>query len=590
MTQALSQSIKPFQRWNSPALWILLFSLGLSFFVGRAVPPTWTLEKIQLDVHESLDGLVYEWRGEELPLSGLTDWQEAELHRDRFDDFNRDHIEPPIKEEFVYQDSPAAQAGYYKLVAKHHWQFWSLLPALVAVVLCWVTREPISSLFAGIVAGAFLLQKYDLTDAVLVESLGTKSSAGVLLLYLWLLGGLMGIWSRTGAARAFAEWMARHLVKGPKTAKLAAWFLGILFFQGGTISAVLVGTTVKPLADREGVSHEELAYVVDSTGSPIASQLAFNAWPGYVQGFIYVAGVSWLATEADRLRFFFQSVPFCFYAIFAVIGTFLLSIEKAPFLGRRMRDAIKRSRDTGALDAADAEPLAARELTENRVPEGFKSSPLDFVIPLGLLVAIAVGTFISSGSPQVRWAFGAAVLTAGLLALLRGMSLRVLMEGFTDGLKGVVGGAFILMLAITIGAISKEAGGGTWMVDLLGESLPYWLLPVILQAMTMLISFSTGSSWGTYAVAFPLAMPLSWAIANAQGLAHPEFYMTICFATVMDGSVFGDQCSPISDTTVLSSMCTGCDLMDHVRTQIPQATVAAVLAGICWTAAVLLFA
>jgi len=119
---------------------------------------------------------------------------------------------------------------------------------------------------------------------------------------------------------------------------------------------------------------------------------------------------------------------------------------------------------------------------------------------------------------------------------------------------------------------------------MLGETLPFWLLPVMLQLLTMIIAFSTGTSWGTYAVAFPLAMPLAWAVANSAGLSHPEFFMTVCFAAVMDGSVYGDQCSPISDTTVLSSMCTGCDLMDHVKTQLPQASVAAFLAAICSTA------
>jgi len=147
----------------------------------------------------------------------------------------------------------------------------------------------------------------------------------------------------------------------------------------------------------------------------------------------------------------------------------------------------------------------------------------------------------------------------------------------------VVVGSVILMLAVTIGAISKEVGGGIYLVELIGERWPYWLLPVSLQAMTMIIAFSTGTSWGTYAVAFPLAMPLAWAVANAQGVGHPQLFMTLCFAAVMDGSVFGDQCSPISDTTVLSSMASGCDLMDHVRTQLPQASVAALLAGVAWT-------
>jgi Na+/H+ antiporter NhaC len=163
------------------------------------------------------------------------------------------------------------------------------------------------------------------------------------------------------------------------------------------------------------------------------------------------------------------------------------------------------------------------------------------------------------------------------------------MTGVIDGMKGVVGVSVILLIAIVIGAISNETGGGTYMVELLGSTLPFWILPVLLQVITMTVAFSTGTSWGTYAVAFPLAMPLAWAVANAQGVAHPELYMMICFAAVMDGSVYGDQCSPISDTTVLSAMCTGTDLMDHVKTQIPQATFAAFLAAILWTVVTVVF-
>jgi Na+/H+ antiporter NhaC len=472
---------------------------------------------------------------------------------------------------------------YYQLLAKRHWGYWSLLPALVAVVLCWLTKEPVTSLLGGVVSGALVLGRYDLTGEVLIPSLATTSAAGVLLLYLWLLGGLMGVWSRTGAAQAFAEFMTIRFVRGPRSAKLVAWGLGVIFFQGGTISTVLVGTTVKPIADKENISHEELAYIVDSTASPIASQLAFNAWPGYVQAFIFVSGVSFLATEADRIAFFFQSVPFCFYAIFAVLGTFLLSIDKPLFLGKQLGAAIERSRTTGQLDGEGADPLSSKELESSNIPEGYTPHVIEFFLPLGALIGIAIGTFIYGGSPNVQWAFGVALLLASGMALAKGMSLKDLLSGFQDGIKGVVLGSVILLLAMTIGGLSKEIGGGTFLVEQLGDSIPYFLLPVLLQVLTMVIAFSTGTSWGTYAVAFPLAMPLAWAVAGANGLAHPELFMTLCFAAVMDGSVFGDQCSPISDTTVLSSMCTGCDLMDHVKTQIPQASVAAGLAAICWT-------
>ena len=562
---------------------LFAFALIASAVVGWMVPPSWTVEQLRLDVQTDAAGATYYILEDERVYFQAVPQAEAVLNAAQPPPPG---AEPAAKVEFVATTEVVAgetHTVYQKLEAKRHWGWFSLLPALVAVMLCWLTKEPVTALLGGIVSGALILGGYDITGDVLIPSIATTKSAGIVVLYLWLLGGLMGIWSRTGAAQAFAEFMTIHFVRGPRTAKLVAWSLGVIFFQGGTVSTVLVGTTVKPIADKERVSHEELAYVVDSTASPIASQIAFNAWPGYVQAFIFVAGVGFLATEADRISFFFSSVPFCFYAILAVLGTLLLSIEKPIFLGKGMAAAMERSRTTGQLDAPDADPLSPEELQASNVPEGYKPNVIEFFLPLGALIATAVSTFIITGSPNVHWAFGVALLLAGGMALAKGMSLKNLLAGFHDGIKGVVLGSVILLLAITIGGINKDTGGGIFLVEQLGGAIPYFLLPVILQVMTIVIAFSTGTSWGTYAVAFPLAMPLAWAVAGAQGLSHPELYMTLCFAAVMDGSVYGDQCSPISDTTVLSSVCTGCDLMDHVKTQIPQASIAAVMASILWT-------
>ncbi|WP_252176304.1 Na+/H+ antiporter NhaC family protein [Endozoicomonas sp. 4G] len=481
-------------------------------------------------------------------------------------------------------------AGHLELLKPvSHYGIWSLLPGLITIALCLFTREPLTALLGGIVIGAFMLGRYDLTDKVLIPNLAKEGSATILLLYLWLLGGLLGVWSKTGAAQAFAKFMTQHFVKGQRSAKLVAWLLGIFFFQGGTISTVLVGTTVRPIADKAKVSHEEMSYIVDSTASPVASVLAFNAWPLYIQGLIFVPGVSFLATEADRLNFFFSSVPFSFYSIFAVTGTLLLSLNITCLSGKLIKQAHKRVLTTGELDAKGARPLGASELQTTKVPDHYSPHVLEFIIPLVSLIAIAVLTFVYSGTPKVNWAFGTALLLSAAIAMAKGMSLADVVEGFGDGLKGVVLASVILMLAMTIGSISKEIGGGLYVVSLLGERLTFWLLPVILQLITMLIAFSTGTSWGTYAITFPLAMPLAWAIAQSQSVANPELFMMICFATVLNGSVFGDQCSPISDTTILSSMTTGCDLMDHVKSQIIPAIFAASLAACLWTAVAYFF-
>ncbi|MBG91099.1 MAG: sodium:proton antiporter [Actinobacteria bacterium] len=569
---------------------LIIILLGLSAYLGRFVSPSATLTHHRLQVTMDDDRSFYIERGERVYFESMSVPSMVYLSDDYLGHWQMVRDSGMSFPRVVSTYASDGQLDYYKIDLKRHFGVWSFLPAIIAILFCWILREPMSSLFLGIVSAALLLGKYDVMNMVLIERLGTESVAAILILYLWLLGGLLGIWSKTGASHAFAQWMSANFVRGPRSAKLVAWGMGVLFFQGGTISTVLVGTAVKPIADENQVSHEELSYIVDSTASPIASQLAFNAWPAYVQSFIYVSGVSWLATETDRIAFFFKSVPFCFYAIFAVLGTFLLSIDKAPFLGERLKAAIDRVRQTGELDRPGASPLAASELQMTRVPDGYESHMSEFIFPLLLLIGTCVVTFIWMGTPQVHWAFSFAILLSLVMALLKGMSLQSIMAGVGTGLKGVVGGSVILLLAVTIGGLTQETGAAVFLVDLLGSWLPFWCLPVLLQLLTVMISFSTGTSWGTYAVAFPLAMPLSWAIAQGHGLENPMFFMTICFAAVMDGSVYGDQCSPISDTTVLSAMCTGTDLMDHVKTQIPQATIAAVLAGICWTLLVMIVA
>lgn len=571
-------------RNNQFALYILIIGLLSALYVKHYVDATWLEQSYIYDVYLNEQGEnSYQYKGQEVTINELVTYGESPLRQSYLDQHSN---KPAIEQQWV----TTANDGIKMLKPAFHYGLWSLLPAFITIALCLLTREPLTALFGGIVVGALMLGRYDLTDKVIIPNLAREGTAAILLLYLWLLGGLLGIWSKTGAAQAFADYMTKHFVKGQRSAKVVSWLLGVLFFQGGTMSTVLVGTTVRPLADKAKVSHEEMSYIVDSTASPIASVLAFNAWPVYIQALIFVPGVSFLATESDRLKFFFASIPFSFYGIFAVIGTLLLSLNITKFSGRRIREAHKRANETGELDAPNAKPLSAPELQSCDVPKGYNSHVLEFVLPLVLLIGIAVFTFIFLGTPKVNWAFGAALLLSAFIALSKGMSLNQLIDGFGNGLKGVVVASVILMLAVIIGSISKQIGGGLFLVSQLGEQLPFWLLPVILQLITMIIAFSTGTSWGTYAIAFPLAMPLAWAIAQSQGLANPELFMMVCFATVLNGSVYGDQCSPISDTTILSAMTTGCDLMDHVKSQLVPASIAASLAAVLWTATVYFFA
>ena len=287
--------------------------------ITAMVTPVWVAQKVTYQTYITADGqAAYLDEGLERLIGTPVPLSESTLRADALQAAEtRPQVEQQWVVETVDRDGENRQQ-ISRLQLKYHYGPWSLLPALLAIALSLLTRDPLIGLFTGIVAGASMLVDFDPAG---VTSGATPGAAGALVLYLWLLGGLMGLWSRTGAAKAFAEFMTDHFVRGPRSAKLVAWCLGVVFFQGGAISAVLVGTTVKPLTDQHNISHEELAYIVDSTASPIAAVIAFNGWPVYVQALIFVPGASFLATDADRIAFFFNSVPLSFYAILAVLGT-----------------------------------------------------------------------------------------------------------------------------------------------------------------------------------------------------------------------------------------------------------------------------
>ncbi len=460
----------------------------------------------------------------------------------------------------------------------------SLLPALVAIGLALATRQVILSLFLGVATGSLVLFAHsgaasdlNFLQRFLLPALATPAYAKILLVYLWSLGGLIGVWERTGGAKHFAEVVGGAVAKGPRSSLLFAWVLGCVFHQGGTVSTVLAGTTVKPVADKHRVSHEELAYIVDSTASPVATVLPFNAWPGFIAAL--VAGtIPVIADDKEGLSLFFRSLPFNFYGWIAVGSTLLFALGWHPWPGRLLAAAQTRARATGALDAPNARPLLPPDIA-SRVPAGYAPSLLDFLVPIGVLIGLAVGPYVFLGADFINEAFLACTASAIGLALLRGMRAGDVMDGFMDGCARMTLGAVLLGLAVTMGEVAKKLHAASVLSAALGDQVPAWLLPPALMLLCMAIAFSTGTSWGTYAVVFPVAMPLAFAMS-----ADPT-YLSICFGAVLGGAVFGDQCSPISDTTILSSMFTGCDLMDHVWTQAVPALLSAALAMLASTLA-----
>jgi Na+/H+ antiporter NhaC len=460
-----------------------------------------------------------------------------------------------------------------------HYGIYSLFPAMVTLFLCFYTKNVILALFTGIVVGGLVMSEYNILNSFLFPSLGSEKFAKILLVYLWALGGLIGIWNRNGGARYFAEWIGDHFVHNRITAKLFAWFMGIVFHQGGTISTVLTGTTVKPITDKEKVSHEELSYIVDSTASPIATLIPLNAWPAYIGGLVVLGSIQqYIPNEETGMMYFLKAIPFNFYAMFAILFTFLISIEKLPWMGKRMREAIERVKTTGELDRPGSKPMLSKEIETIQIPDYYKPSLIDFIIPIGTLIGVAIIPWILTGELMIFEAFGLSVVAGVVTSLLRGMNLEDVFDGLVDGIKGVTVGAIILGLAVTLGNVSERLGTSHFIIELSRDFIllvPY-ILPPVLLFICMFISFSIGSSWGTYAVVYPIALPLAISI-------NPDpFYITLNFAAILGGAVFGDQCSPISDTTILSAMVSGSDLMDHVGTQLPLALLAASLAAMLY--------
>ena len=253
------------------------------------------------------------------------------------------------------QYSPVASS------AQDHYGFVSLVPALATLVICFATRNVILALFMGIVLGGLITGQYNIIQNFLIPSIGTERYAQILLVYLWALGGLLGMWNRNGGALHFARFVSEKFVKSRRSAMFFAWLMGMIFHQGGTISTVLTGTTVRPVADREKVSHEELAYIVDSTASPVATIIPFNVWPVYVAGLIAIPSMSQFIPDQDAaISWFLKAIPFNFYGLLAVTFTLLFAFDRLPFVGKAMREAQMRVRSSGKLDAPDATPMLSR--------------------------------------------------------------------------------------------------------------------------------------------------------------------------------------------------------------------------------------
>ena len=472
-----------------------------------------------------------------------------------------------------------------------------LWPSIVAVGLAFLTRDIYVSLFLGALSGAVLLRGgniaaafLDLFTRHLIPALKDPWNISVLIFTL-LMGGFVELINRNGGMAALAEgFLGRGHSR--RRAALGAYILGWILFFDGLASSMLVGKAMRPVTDRAGLSREKLSFIVDSTSSPIAGLALISTWVAYEisvirQGFENI-GDAQLAAQVAPYQLLVQSLPYRFYNYFILLLVFW---------------TIWLARDFGPMLAAERKARPVAESVAFAPPRSFRFGRVALaLIPLlVLVVGVFGGLFVDGGGWQrpfsiasVVEAFGkadaatvfvCATAVAVVVALILSAMFPVTATEptavtiFFEGMKQMFLPTLILVFAWTLNAVIKEIGAAPYLVSFLGDKLSPTLLPVLVFVLASLVSFSTGTSWGTMAILMPLVIPVAAKLTGlhtAADASSPQMIATI--GAVLTGAVFGDHCSPISDTTIVSAFSSDCDLMAHVNTQMPYALVAAVLA------------
>lgn len=465
----------------------------------------------------------------------------------------------------------------------------SLIPPLLAIGLAWWTKNVLISLLLGIFSGAFLLNNFNLLDAFLrtfdkyiLASLADSWNASIIILIL-ALGGMVGIITKSGGISSLSKFIASK-AEGIKKTQFAVWMLGIAIFYDDYSNTLIVGNTMRPLTDKFNISREKLAYITDTTAAAVVSIFPISTWLAYEVGLIRDA-FSNIGVEQSAYLVFVQSIPYRFYSIFALILVLIIIKSNKEF--GPMYDAEVRARNTGKVIRDGATPLASKELTEMEVSEESKMTFIEAFVPILVLIIVTfMGLWLDGGGASgtsfveafgsadvgavLLWASFSSGIVAAIFAFIRGgMNMEEIMDAWVDGAKSMVTACFLLILAWGIGTITSELGTAQFVIKAATGTIPAFIIPGIVFILGAFIAFTTGSSWGSMAILMPLAIPL------AHSLGAP---MVPTIAAVLTGSIFGDHSSPLSDTTIMSSMASASDHMDHVKTQLPYALLGAGLA------------
>ena len=481
-----------------------------------------------------------------------------------------------------------------------------LTPPVVAIGLALWTRQVYLALFAGLWLGTTILAGgnplaglrglADQIVAVFADAGNTR-----VVIFCLLVGGLIALVQASGGVAGFVDWAQRRgWGTTRRGAELLAWGVGMLIFVESSITSLTVGAVSRPFFDKLRLPREKLAYYCDATSAPVCMTIPLNGWGAYVLGLLLAQGVT-----AGAVGLLAQALLFNFFALFAIAFALVLALTGWGF--GPMRQAEKRARETGEVIRSGSRPMIAEEVADIQPAETARHEARHLFLPIGAMVAmIFAGLYVTgraglaeaaevaeagfwdllanaSGSTSVLWAVGVAIGAAMVLyAIPRGgrptLSLTASTELVLKGSAGLVGVTVLIVFAFALGQVSRALEMGPYLVGMIGGGGPTWWLPALVFLVGCFVSFTLGSSWTCFAILVPIALPL------AEGLGLPPALM---LGAVLSGGVYGDHASPLSDTSIISSMSAACDHVDHVNTQLPYtlllaglALVAFVIAGV----------
>lgn len=491
---------------------------------------------------------------------------------------------------------------------------WTITPPLVSIVLAFITKNVVFSLFTGIFSGALILalqnnslipsfiEAFAKVIAYILGAMSDSWNAGIILQCLTI-GGLIALITKMGGAKAVAEYLASK-ASGRRSTQIITWFLGILVFFDDYANSLIIGPIMRPVFDKFKISREKLAFIVDATAAPIAGVALISTWIGYELSLIRDA-YAVLNQPINAYAIFIDTIPYRFYNILIMVFVFSSAFMLKDFAS--MHVAETRALITGKVVADGDTPMSSEDNDKIKPNPEAKISIYSAIIPIAVLIVSAFIGFYTNGSAAIlagdnkdliatitnnpyalnslQEAFGASdasivLFQAALIACIVAFAIGLYQKCFTlneavntwvTGVSGLCITGVILLLAWSLSSVIKEMGTASYLVSILSSNLPAYLLPSIIFILGSIISFSTGTAYGTMGIIMPLAIPLAFAL-------NPDYgYMIANVGAVLTGAVFGDHCSPISDTTILSSMGAGSDHLAHVKTQLPYALTVAVI-------------